>query len=108
MAYNDGAFSKAFTIHEIKEVIDEIGWFECILTYIGLIIIVIVISVVVTALIGIIFTLFGISGAVLGADPSGVFVLGAFVNTAISMFIVGPYLSIFASRSMGLLYTMQI
>jgi hypothetical protein len=24
------------------------------------------------------------------------------------MFIVGPYLSIFASRSMGLLYTMQI
>ena len=108
MAYNDGAFSKAFAISEIKEVIDEIGWFECILTYIGLIIIVIVISVVVTALIGIIFTLFGISGAVLGADPSGVFVLGALVNTAISMFIVGPYLSIFASRSMGLLYTMQI
>ncbi|WP_295589416.1 DUF4013 domain-containing protein [uncultured Methanobrevibacter sp.] len=108
MAYNDGAFSKAFALSEIKEVIDEIGWFECILTYIGLIIIVIVISVVVTALIGIIFTLFGISGAVLGADPSGVFVLGALVNTAISMFIVGPYLSIFASRSMGLLYTMQI
>ncbi len=108
MAYNDGAFSKAFDINEIKEVIDEIGWFECLVTYIGLIIIVLVISAVVTTIIGIIFTLFGISGAVLGADPSGVFVLGAFVNSAISMFIVGPYLSIFASRSMGLLYTMQI
>lgn len=108
MAYNDGAFSKAFALNEIKEVIDEIGWFECLVTYIGLIIIVLVISVVVTTIIGIIFTLFGISGAVLGANPSGVFVLGAFVNSAISMFIVGPYLSIFAARSMGLLYTMQI
>lgn len=108
MAYNDGAFSKAFAINEIKEVIDEIGWFECIITYVGLIIITLVISFVVTAIIGIIFTAFGISGAVLGADPSGIFVLGALVNSAVAMFIVGPYLSIFNSRSIGLLYTMQI
>ena len=108
MAYNDGAFSKAFAISEIKEVIDEIGWFECLVTYIGLIIIIVVISLVVTALIGLIFMAFGISGAVLGADPSGIFVLGALINSAITMFIVGPYLSIFAARSMGLLYTMQI
>ena len=39
MAYNDGAFSKAFAISEIKEVIDEIGWFECIATLLGLIVI---------------------------------------------------------------------
>ena len=108
MAYNDGAFSKAFALSEIKEVIDEIGWFECILTYIGLIIIVFVISVVVTTLIGIIFALFGVSGAFLGVDPSGILLLGTFINSTIAMFIVGPYLSIFASRSMGLLYTMQI
>ena len=108
MAYNEGAFSKAFALSEIKEVIDEIGWFECIATYIGLIIITLVISFVVTAIIGIIFTAFGISGAVLGADPSGIFVLGALVNSAVAMFIVGPYLSIFNSRSLGLLYTMQI
>ena len=108
MAYNEGSFSKAFAVMEIKEVIDEIGWFKCLLTYIGLIIITVVLSFVVTVLIGIIFTVFGISGAALGADPSGLFVLGAFVNFAISMFIVGPYLSIFNSRSIGLLYTMQI
>ena len=108
MAYNDGAFSKAFALSEIKEVIDEIGWFECILTYIGLIIIVFVISVVVTTLIGSIFALFGVSGAFLGVDPSGILLLGTFINSTIAMFIVGPYLSIFASRSMGLLYTMQI
>ena len=104
MAYNDGAFTKAFAISEIKEVIDEIGWFECIITYLGLIIITIVLSVVVTGIIGLIFAAFG----VLGADPSGIFVLGAFINSMIAMFIVGPYLSIFNARSIGLLYTMQI
>ncbi|MBR4447165.1 DUF4013 domain-containing protein [Methanobrevibacter sp.] len=107
MAYNDGAFSKAFALSEIKKAIDEIGWFECIATYLGLIIITLVISIVVTAIIGLIFTAFGISGAALGADPSGVFVLGAFINSAVAMFIVGPYLSIFNARSIGLLYSMQ-
>lgn len=108
MAYNDGAFSKAFAINEIKEVIDEIGWFNCIATYLGLIIITLVISLVVTAIVYGIFTIFGVSGAVLGVDPSGIFILGALINSAITMFIVGPYLSIFNARSIGLLYTMQI
>ena len=109
MAYNDGAFSKAFEITEIKGVIDEITWSRCIATYLGLIIITVVIAFVVTALIGLIFTVFGISGFALGADAaSGIFLLGAFVNSAIAMFLVGPYLSIFNARSIGLLYTMQI
>ena len=109
MAYNDGAFSKAFEIAEIKGVIDEITWSRCIATYLGLIIITVVIAFVVTALIGLIFTVFGISGFALGADAaSGIFLLGAFVNSAIAMFLVGPYLSIFNARSIGLLYTMQI
>ena len=108
MAYNDGSFSKAFAVSEIKEVIDEIGWFSCIATYLGLIIITLVISLVVTALIYGIFTVFGISGAVLGADPSGIFILGIIINSLVTMFIVGPYLSIFNARSIGLLYTMQI
>ncbi|MBQ6511618.1 DUF4013 domain-containing protein [Methanobrevibacter sp.] len=108
MAYNEGAFSKAFAIKEIKEVIDEIGWFNCIATYLGLIIITLVISLVVTAIVYGIFTVFGVSGAVLGVDPSGIFILGALINSAITLFIVGPYLSIFNSRSIGLLYSMQI
>ena len=108
MAYNDGAFSKAFAITEIKEVIDEIGWFECIATFLGLVIITSVISFVVSAIIGIIFSAFGFSGALLGIDPTGIFIFGAIINSAITLFIVGPYLSIFNSRSIGLLYTMQI
>ena len=108
MAYNEGAFTKAFAISEIKKVVDDIGWFECIATYLGLIIITVVISAVVTSIIYAIFIVFGISGAVLGADPSGIFILGLLFNSAITMFIVGPYLSIFNSRSIGLLYTMQI
>lgn len=108
MAYNDGAFTKAFDFREIKEVIDEIGWFECIATYIGLIIITLVIAVVVTTLIGLVFTVFGISGAALGANPGGILAFGVFINWLITMFLVGPYLSLFNARSIGLLYTMQI
>ena len=108
MAYNDGALSKAFAISEIKEAIDEIGWFKCIATLLGLIIITLVIFSVVSMIIGIIFSAFGFSTAVLGIDPTGIFVLGVTVNFLISMFLVGPYLCIFNSRSIGLLYTMQV
>ena len=108
MAYNDGSFSKAFALNEIKQAIDEIGWFNCIATYLGLIIITLVISLVVTAIIYAIFTVFGISGFALGVDASGVFALGILINSLVTMFIVGPYLSIFNARSIGLLYSMQI
>ena len=108
MAYNEGAFSKAFALKEIKEVIDEIGWFNCIITYLGLIIITVDIYLVVSAIIVGIFAIFGLSGSALGADSSGIFALGALINTLISTFIVGPFLSLFNSRSIGLLYTTQI
>ena len=108
MAYNDGSFSKAFALNEIKQAIDEIGWFNCIATYLGLIIITVVISLVVTAIIYAIFTVFGLSGFALGVDASGVFALGILINSLVTMFIVGPYLSIFNARSIGLLYSMQI
>lgn len=108
MAYNDGSFSKAFALNEIKQAIDEIGWFNCIATYLGLIIITLVISLVVTAIIYAIFTVFGLSGFALGVDASGVFALGILINSLVTMFIVGPYLSIFNARSIGLLYSMQI
>lgn len=108
MTYHDGLLGKAFALSELKKVTDEIGWFECIITYIGLIIMSLVLSFAVTAIIGIIFTVFGISGSILGVDAGGIFLLGALVNSAITMFIVGPYLSIFNARSIGLLYSMQI
>ena len=109
MAYNEGAFSKAFDLKEIKAVIDEIGWFECIVTFLGLIIITVVIALVVTSIIGLIFSVFGFSGFLFSAEAaSGIFLLGMLVNFAITMFLVAPYLSIFNARSVGLLYTMQI
>ncbi len=108
MAHNEGEFSKAFRIKELKEVIDDIGWFKCIITYLGLIIITLVISSVVNTLIFGIFTVFGFSGTMLGADAGAIFFLGGLINILVTMFIVGPYLSIFNSRSIGLLYATQI
>ena len=108
MAKHEGALGKAFALSELKEVIDEIGWFECILTYVGLIIITVVIAFVVSAIIGIIFTMFGVTSAFLGANAGGIFILGALINSAVTMFIVGPYLSIFNARSIRLLYATQM
>ena len=108
MANSDGAFTKAFAFQEIKEVIDSIGWFNCILTCLGLIIITIALSVIVTGLIGIIFSVLGFSGFALGVNATGVFLLGTIINILVSLFIVGPYLSIFNARSIGLLYNTQI
>ncbi|WP_296802958.1 DUF4013 domain-containing protein [uncultured Methanobrevibacter sp.] len=109
MVYNDGAFSKAFDLHEIRGVIEEVGWFECIITYLGLIIITVAIAFVVSALIGLVFTVLGFSGFLFSAEAAGgIFFLGMVINWLISMFFVGPYLGIFNSRSIGLLYTMQI
>ena len=108
MANSDGAFTKAFAFREIKEVIDSIGWFKCILTYLGLIIITIALSVIVTGLIGLIFSVLGFSGFALGVNATGVFLLGTIINILVSLFIVGPYLSIFNARSIGLLYNTQI
>ena len=76
MAYNDGAFSKAFAISEIREVLNDIGWLKCLTTYAGLIIITLILSCAVTAIIGIIFTVLGITGGMLGANAGGIFVLG--------------------------------
>lgn len=108
MAYNDGSFSKAFAVKEIKGVIDEIGWFTCIVTYLGIIIITVDIALVVTGLITLIFSVFGISGSMVGIDSSGIFILGGLISSLVNLFIVGPYLSIFSARSLGLLYTVQI
>ena len=100
MAHNEGVFAKAFRIKELKEVIGDIGWLKCIMTYLGLIIITMVITTVVTA--------FGFSGFMLGADAGAIFLLGGIINILVTIFIVGPYLSIFNARSIGLLYATQI
>ena len=108
MAENNGLLSKAFAFSEIKEAIDKIGWFNCIATYLGLIIISITLSIVVTTIISLIFAVFGISGALLGVNGGGILLVGILINFLISMFLIGPYLSIFNARSIGLLYTMQL
>lgn len=108
MAHNEGVFAKAFRIKELKEVIDDIGWLKCIMTYLGLIIITMVITTVVNTIIYGIFTAFGFSGFMLGADAGAIFLLGGIINILVTIFIVGPYLSIFNARSIGLLYATQI
>ena len=102
MAENDDKFSAAFDINGIIEIIKSIGWLNTIATWIGVQIIVGVISIVVFLLLYAILMFLGLSTAMVSSNiAGGVFGIG------ILCFLVTPYLSIFQSRVYGLLYNLQ-
>lgn len=107
MAQHEGAFKKAFEFREILNIIGNIGWFETIITYVGIAIISTVISFVVTFIITTVFSILGFSGIALGFSGDNIFLLGTVINLIITLFIIGPYLTIFNSRVTGLLYNLQ-
>jgi hypothetical protein len=108
MAENDDKFSAAFDINGIIEIIKSIGWLNTIATWIGVQIIVGVISIVVFLLLYAILMFLGLSTAMVSSNiAGGVFGIGFILIIAILCFLVTPYLSIFQSRVYGLLYNLQ-
>lgn len=109
MAAEDEALSTAFDIKSLRAIAKSIGWLRLIGFYIGLLLIMLVITLVVILVLVIIFTIFGIFGSALagGAGLVGVLGVGFIVMFAIFCFIVGPFLSIFEARSIGLVYNLK-
>lgn len=110
MATNEGSLKKAFDFGEITDIAKSIGWGKCFTTYIGVIMLVCVISIVVMFIILAILTLLGV--ATVSAVPMmSVAQATSFVSTAIVnlvlLLIVMPYLQMFQSRCQGLLYNMR-
>lgn len=111
MAANDGSMGAAFDFKTIFNIMKSIGWLRLIAFYLGLIIIMFVIVTVVGFIIGFIAAVLGISGSLLNFNPShlnaGVFGISWIITNLVFLFIVGPYLSILQSRSVGLVYNLQ-
>ena len=109
MAAEDEALSTAFDIKSLRAIAKSIGWLRLIGFYIGLLLIMLVITLVVILVLVILFTIFGIFGSALagGAGLVGVLGVGFIVMFAIFCFIVGPFLSIFEARSIGLVYNLK-
>lgn len=109
MANGDESLSTAFDVKALRGVADSIGWLRLIGFYIGLFVIMFVIILIVAIVLGIIFTILGVSAAALtaGAGIGGVALLGFIVVFAVFCFIVVPFLTIFESRSIGLVYNLK-
>lgn len=109
MAAEDEALSTAFDIKSLRAIAKSIGWLRLIGFYIGLLLIMLIITLVVILVLVIIFSIFGIFGSALagGAGLVGVLGVGFIVMFAIFCFIVGPFLSIFEARSIGLVYNLK-
>lgn len=108
MAENDDKFSAAFDVNGIIEIIKSIGWVNAIGTWIGVQIIVGVISIVIFMILYAILIFLGLSTLMVGSNMAGgVFGLGFMIIMAIFCFFVSPYLSIFQYRVYGLLYNLQ-
>lgn len=105
MVANEGSFKAAFDFKRLNEIIKMIGVGRFIAFYIGILLLVFVISVVVFFILSGIFGLFGL--AILTVNPYasfGLFTSYSLIFELIFAFIVGPYLSIFVGRATGLIY----
>ncbi|MDO5847996.1 MAG: DUF4013 domain-containing protein [Methanobrevibacter sp.] len=105
MIANEGSLKAAFDFKRINEIIKMIGVGRFIITFIGLMLLCVVISAVVAAILIGIFGVFGIAiGSFNPAAFGGVMIGGLIIYEAIFSFIVTPYLGIFSSRVTGLIY----
>lgn len=108
MAVTDESISSALSIEELFNISKSIGWLRLIGFYLGLFLIIGVILVVIGFILSVIFAVFGMSLSIINVGlGAGVSVVAAFVIFIVFSVIVGPFLTIFKSRSIGLIYNLQ-
>ena len=105
MVAENGSIKAAFDFKGIFKIITNIGWLRYIGFYLGLIIIMLLISIVIGLIITLLWFAFGLVGALAGALGAKVgLILGLIIGFAVYLFFVYPYLTIFESRAVGLIY----
>lgn len=107
MAANNDSLKSAFAVGELKEIMSFIGYGRYILSYLGIVLISLGTVIVVTFIIALLFSVFGIAAVSLSGGLGQITQLGAFITNIILLFLVRPYLSIFQNRSQGLIYNLR-
>ncbi len=108
MAANDDDFKSAFDFKELIGIIKSISVLRYIAFYLGLIIINVCIVSVVYAILSIIFSLLGFGLTYVNPGiGAGVVNLGIIISSLIIAFLVTPYLTVFQSRAVGLIYNLR-
>ena len=105
MVANNGSIKDAFDYKSIWKIISNVGWLRYIGFYLGLIIIITVISIIVGIILALIWITLGISGAFVSAFGLNIgLIIGLLITISVYLFLISPYLTIFESRSIGLIY----
>ena len=107
MAVNDDSLNSAFEFSKINNIMASIGYGRYILTYIGILLIYLAILVVVIIILSIIFGLLGIATSFISLNGVGaVNVIGTIIFNFVLFFLVAPFLTMFQSRCIGLIYNL--
>ncbi len=107
MANNDDSLSSAFSISEITKIIASIGYGRFLLAFIGIVLISAVVFAVVFVLLMIVLVLLtGVSASFSIGSVESMGLVSNIVMNAVLLFIVAPYMALFQSRCVGLLYNL--
>ncbi|SDA63800.1 DUF4013 domain-containing protein [Methanobrevibacter millerae] len=107
MASNDDSLKSAFAFSEILNIMSSIGYFRYFIAYLGILIISVIVVLVVSIILGIVFAFLGIATSGISANGLGtVSTIGSILINFILFFIVMPYLTMFQSRCVGLIYNL--
>ena len=108
MAMNDDSLSSAFSISDLNNIMSSIGYGRYILTYVGIALISVVVVFVVIAILIVIFGILGVATiSVFSSGASTFSLISTIIINVILSFIVLPYLSLFQSRCVGLIYNLR-
>lgn len=108
MAQKRESFYDAFEVKELYQILKSIGILKIIGFYLGLFVIIFVIALIVFLIIALILGI-GLSISMLSSPLLGFGIIssGFVIAFLIFLFIIGPYLSIFQYRSIGLIYNLR-
>lgn len=107
MAANDDSLKSAFELSNINSIMSSIGYGSYFLFYIGLVIIGVVIFFVVLLILIALFAILGIATVSISVEGLGaVSAIGSIITNFVISFVVFPYLAMFQSRSIGLIYNL--
>lgn len=105
MVANNGSIKDAFDYRSIWKIISNVGWLRYIGFYLGLIIIITVISIIVGIILALIWITLGLTGAFVSAFGLNIgLIIGLLITISVYLFLISPYLTIFESRAIGLIY----
>lgn len=108
MVANNGSLKKAFSFRELIDIIQSIGVLNYVGFYIGILVIDIVILAIFTCVVMFISMIFGVTLSFVYMDGISImFLILNIIFNLIMSFLIVPFIGLFQTRSIGLIYNIR-